>query len=446
MISSQYKLGSDTKSLFAVDILFICISICIFISHVSSLNAQVDLRISGPQSGIPIALPQFCDLGDADSAATSIPATILKDLEIAGIFNVIPPASYIESPGKCPVPGATVFSDWSVIGAEGLVKGSVQEDGDMITAELYLFDVSRQKAVLAKRYQTTKAEVNKVAHKFANEIMKFFTGIPGVFGTRITFVTKAGRYKELAAMDLDGANYRQLTNDKGIVVSPNWSPNGDRIVYTSYRTRKPDLYIMNANGTNARQITNSPSMELGVIFSIDGGALLGSSSVTGTSNLVVFDLNGRIVRNITGGSSIDISPTYAPDGNRIAFCSNRSGGPQIYVANSSGSGAQRVSFAKSNYCTSPTWSPKEEKLAFVCRSGGFQLYLANADGSNVIQLTYEGNNEDPSFSPDGRYLVFSTTSYGGRNLAVISLSNGKIKQISFGRGDDGQPSWGPLVD
>lgn len=414
----------------------------------SDAESQVDIRISGPQAGIPIAIPQLCNEHGAEPYDVQIGDLIARDLDLSGIFKVLPKESYIETPGKCVDPNNVSFTDWSPIGADGLVRGSIRALGpESYGAELYLFDVSRQKMVMGKRYTASGGDVRRIAHKFANEIMLFFTGELGVFGTKIAYTSRVGRFKELFVMNLDGSEVKKLTEDKGLVVSPRWSPRGDRIAYTSYRTKAPDIYTILPEGGTPQQVTSSQSLELGAVFLPDGSGMLASSSASGISNLVLFDMKGRLLRQVTSGASIDVSPSFSPDGSQFTFCSNRSGGPQIYVMSLNGGTARRISFTDSTYCTSPSWSPKGDQIAFVCRKGGNQLFVTSPDGTNPIQLTFDGNNEDPSFAPDGRYLVFSTTALGGgRNIAIVSLSTGRLKGLTTGRSEYAQPVWSPRID
>lgn len=437
----------SVKSLIVKKCFLLVVAFCLLV-QISDTQAQVDIRVSGPQSGIPIAIPQLCNIRGAEPYDAQISDLIARDLDLSGFFKVLPKESYIESPGKCVDPNNVPFSDWSPIGAEGLVRGSIQSTGpESFSAELYLFDVLRQKMVVGKRYTASGGDVRRIAHKFANEIMLFFTGELGVFGTKIAYTSRVGRFKELFIMNLDGTEVKKLTDDKGLVVSPRWSPRGDRIAYTSYRTKAPDVYTILPEGGTPQQVTSSQALELGAVFSPDGSGFLASSSASGVSNLVLFDLRGRMTRQVTSGASIDVSPSYSPDGSQVAFCSNRSGGPQIYVMYMGAGSARRISFTDSTYCTSPVWSPKGDKIAFVCRKGGNQLFVADVDGSNTVQLTFDGNNEDPSFAPDGRYLVFDTTTLGGgRNLAIVSLSTGRMKGLTSGRIENGQPVWSPRID
>lgn len=410
--------------------------------------AQTEINITNPTRQYPVAVPRLCDAGGAAEIAAKIPEVVTKDLRLSGLFQILNPNSFVETPGKCVDPDKVQYSDWSIIGAEGLVRGEIRVVGSIVEAKMFLHDVAQQKAVLGKRYEASPQDFSRIAHRFANEILKYFTGEAGVFGTRLAYVSRVGRFKELFIMDIDGSNIRELTRDKGLVLSPSWAPSGDRILYTSYRSRKPELYYISPEGGSARQITERQGLEIGAKFVPDGSKLITAASVQGVSKIVHLDLAGRLLNKLTQGSAIDVSPTYAPDGSRVAFCSNRGGGPQIYVMSSAGEPARRISFTNSNYCTSPAWSPKGDKIAFVCRSGGNQIFVATPDGGQVTQLTFGGDNEDPSWAPDGRFIAFSSTQGGPKNIAILSLINPSAAptRVSFAKSEDSMPAWSPKVE
>jgi TolB protein len=112
-----------------------------------------------------------------------------------------------------------------------------------------------------------------------------------------------------------------------------------------------------------------------------------------------------------------------------------------------GQGVRRISFVSSNYCTSPVWSPRGDQIAFVCQAdGGHQIYVIAPDGSGAKQLTHGKRNEDPSWSPDGRYLVFATTAFGNNyDLALMLADGSNSRRLTSGVGDDTDPAWSPLV-
>ena len=420
---------------------------------VGSASAQTDIYVNGAARLIPIGLPQLCvQGGDASvqAAAKEIPDLIAKDLDLSGYFEVLNPNAYIEAAGKCGGKEGIVYSDWSVLKADGVARGMIAARNGKIAVEMYLHDVGKQTVVLGKEYEGSAADVSKIAHKFANELMRYYTGEWGPFGTQIAFSTKVGRFKELAMMDLDGSNLRQLTNDKSLSVSVAWSPDATKLVYTSYRNRVPDLFSFDIASRRPSQITNNTKMELGGKFLANSSDVIFSSSDGLQSEIVITNSRGQLLKQLTRSNGIiDVSPHFSKDYSKVAFCSNRAGGPQIYTMNNDGSDVRRVSFVTSNYCTSPSYSPKGDKIAFVCRAdAGFQIFVANVDGSNPQQLTSYGDNEDPDWSPDGRYLVFGSTLGKSSvfSLALIRADGSNLKQLTTGRGGDSQPSWGPQFD
>ena len=408
--------------------------------------AGTDLSVRGSGRLFPIAVPQLCLQGGNSEATRDIPRIIGRDLDLSGYFEVLNPNSYIEAPGKCGPPDGVAYTDWTVIGAEGLVRGVVSGGPEGLKIQMYLLDVNKQQVVLGKEYSGDASQIPRIAHKFANEIMKFFTGEYGVFGTQIAFSSRVGRFKELFVMDMDGSNIRQLTNERGLAISPAWEPSGKRLVYTSYRTRTPDLFLIDVFSRAVRQVTHTPGMEVGAHFTPGGSNLIVSLTEDRDSDLVVLNTSGAVLQRLTPpNGAIDVSPSYSPDGSQMVFCSDRGGGPQIYMMGSDGSNPHRVSFATSNYCTSPRWSPKGDKIVFVCRAdAGFNIFVSSPDGSKPFQLTSSGNNEDPDWSPDGRYITFATTmGRGAYSLALMRSDGSNIRQLTQSRGGDFQPAWGP---
>ncbi|MCI5065811.1 hypothetical protein MRY87_08815 [bacterium] len=421
----------------------------VIFSFISEVSAQTDIFVRGSGKKYPIALPQLCrESGDTGGNRT-IPARIARNLSVSGYFEVLNPNAYIETPGKChSSPSAFAYSDWSVIGAEGLVRGVIRGDDDETILQLYLFDVQRQKLVLGKEYEGDSSQHNLMADRFSNEVLKFFTGTAGVFGSSIVYTSRVGRFKELFIMDVDGSGIRQLTDERGLTIAPAFHPDGSQVLYTSYQRRVPELFVHDILRRRTRILTNGKELEIGGSFSPDGRSLLTAVSLGKQSNIVLMKVDGTPVRKLTAQYGvIDVSPKWSPDGNSVVFCSNRAGGPQIYVMSSDGGSPRRVSFVGSSYCTSPDWSPTGQRIAFVCRAdGGYQLFTARPDGTDPLQLTSSKNNEDPEWSPNGKEIVFATTygKTGSYNIAVIREDGTGFRLLTESRTDDADPTWGPV--
>jgi TolB protein len=410
--------------------------------------AQVRGTIFGPDSrSYPVAISPLKNLAKSASGAdvgVRFADIIARDLALAGYFKLLDRAAYIEKPETSGHTTDSInFDNWSVIGALALVKGAYTLDGDNLTIEARLFDVYQRKQLAGNRYHGPVSQLRRMANKFADEIMKQFTGERGPFDSRFAFVsTRDSRLSEIFVMSPDEGDLQQVTKGQTINKSPSWSPDSRALLYTSYKRHNPDLYSIDLDSGRETLVSQRAGLNLGGKWSPDGSLLAVTVEDHGNSDIVVMDRSGKIVRRLTDNWAIDVSPTWSPDGRQIAFCSDRAGSPQIYVMSADGGPARRVTFT-GTYNSAPAWSPKGDRLAYVSRlDGGFNLFTVKIDGSDMQQLTQgSGNNKDPSWAPDGRYIVFSSSRTGRTKLFVTDAAGAIQVQLTHGGGDDSSPAW-----
>jgi TolB protein len=173
----------------------------------------------------------------------------------------------------------------------------------------------------------------------------------------------------------------------------------------------------------------------------------------GNSDIYSMDIKSRVVEQLTSHPSIDTSPSYSSDGSQITFNSDRSGAQQIYVMKSDGSKAKRISFGQGLYGT-PVWSPRGDLIAFTkIYRGKFYIGVMRSDGTGERLLTENYYQEAPSWSPNGRVLIFYRESRTKKSKTGFSTSSSlwsidltgynerKIKTLT----DASDPAWSGLL-
>jgi TolB protein len=180
-------------------------------------------------------------------------------------------------------------------------------------------------------------------------------------------------------------------------------------------------------------------------WSPDGSKLAVALSRDGMTQVYVVNIDGSGLRRLSNSSGIDTEPQFSADGQSIYFTSDRSGGPQVYKMSAAGGEARRVTFSGS-YNISPRISSDGKSLAYISRRDGkFQLYLQDLTNGQEQRLSDTVKDESPSFSPNGRYLMYATESGRRGTLAVVSV-DGRVKQsLSTQAGDIREPTWGPFM-
>jgi TolB protein len=425
-----------------------------------SASAQAKIYIDITEAGtkqFPLALaPIIVKANDPmmRKAGADFIDTLKRDLELMSVFQIITEKGILEPMSQHEVLQDTKidFSTWKMIDALAFTKGALTGNPNKLVFEVYLYDTLAQKEILAKRYSGAVDQVKKMAHSFGNTMMESLLGEKGIFDTRIAFVCKPDKAKELCLMDFNGDNYEVVTNQRTIVLSPTWNPTNRTIYYTAFdkKTDKPQLYSYDTAQRFAKRISDYPGMTIGLSY--DPVQKLLATSLTQDGNAEIYLLNnyGDIVKRITDNKKvIDVSASFSPDGKEIVFVSDRDGSSQIYVMNRDGSQVKRRSFKGRNN-TSPAWSPKGDKIAFagMDTDGQFDILVMNTDGSGMNRLTYDSrNNEDPTWSPDGNLIGFTSNrktkdNPNGKNQIFIMRPDGSRQtQITFNNYDHSMPSW-----
>ncbi|MFH1930189.1 MAG: Tol-Pal system beta propeller repeat protein TolB [Pseudomonadota bacterium] len=393
-----------------------------------------------------IAIPDFKNLSrnnENPELVRDLPGVISNDLDCSGYFTPMDKEAFLADNDASSTLEDVRFKDWSVIGAELLLKGSYTCIGRNVEVEIRLFDVFWGRQILSKRALGDISSYRSLMHRLGNDIILALTGREGIFLTKLTFVGNASGHKEIYMCEYDGHGVQQITTDKSISLLPRWSPDGKKIMYNSYKDGGPLLYMKDVSSGTVKRISTRPGLNIGACWTPDGQRVALTLSNKGIPDIFIIDLNGKIIKQVTNHWGIDVSPTFSPDGNQIAFVSNRSGSPQIYLVDLISGREERLTF-EGNYNTSPAWSSLN-RIAFVSQDAGhYDIYTMDPNGGRLRRLTEDGgNNEDPCWSPDGRYITFSSDRKGRYHLYLMNANGLNQRRITFLKGDQTAPSWAP---
>jgi len=410
-------------------------------------DAQLQIEITeyaGKQT--PVAVVPFGWEGEEPTAPFDITAVIAADLSRSGRFAPIPEGDMLQKPTT----GIEMdFDDWSILAVEAVVIGKVTQTGaNAYSVQFQLFDVFRGEQLVGYRMPASRGTMRRVAHRAADMIYEKLTGIPGVFGTKVAYVTAEGRDDNrlytLVVADAVGANEITIMESTDPIMSPAWSPDSRRLAYVSFENNISTIYVQTLRTGNRIKVSSRAGINGAPAFSPDGRKLvLTLGGIDGNLDINIMDLASRQVTRLTTNRSIDTEGTWAPDGRSIYFTSDRSGGPQVYRIGVNGGSPERVTF-EGSYNARPRLSPDGSRLAMVhLDRGNYRIAVLDLDSRDLLVLSGGRQDESPSFAPNSDSLIYATRQ--GRNGVLETVSaDGLVRQrLASGQGDVREPVWSP---
>lgn len=289
---------------------------------------------------------------------------------------------------------------------------------------------------------------------------------------RIAFTSDRDGDFEIYAMQRDGTDIQQLTFNDSLEAYPAWSPTGDVIAFTSNINGPRDIYLIDSDGLNLTNLTNSPDLsETMPSWSPDGERVAFSGWAGDGASIYIMDVySATAIQMIASEYAYNIFPTWSPDGTQLAFISTEN---LIASGDSSGvfemsivtiSSGERVDIQRIADYANPDWSWANGKIVFYDEGTYYtNLNIIEPDGTDRISINnetypdadppYPRADENPSWSPDGAFIVFDSTVFsdidphcGDRDIYLINSNGGGVVNLTPNTmSNDIQPSWQRIV-
>ncbi|MBF0488217.1 MAG: Tol-Pal system beta propeller repeat protein TolB [Nitrospirae bacterium] len=411
-----------------------CLLVVALLCLTENVAARVYIDINSPGlKRLPIAVLDFAGIAEG----TELADIIKSDLDFTGLFVFINKNAFIED-------ATAPFNpdNWKPLGIDAVVKGTAEAEADgSLSVVASVYDVVESSNILKKKYASRKDLIRPLAHKIADDIYEALTGQKSCFGSRIVFIGQEGDRKSIYLMDYDGQRVKKIVSKGDVTMKAHWSPDGKKLFYSSLRNGRWGIYELDFDTVSEEKLFSSGATDLAGDVTQDGNYLLFSSSGKGSPNLYRLHLGTKIVTRLTHSDHIEVSPSASPDGKSIVYVADKSTVPQLYIMSTDGMDSRRLTF-EGGYNTTPEWSRSGDLIVYSGREGGrFQIYTIKPNGTELKQLTDTGSNEEPSFSPDGRLITFTSDRDGVKGVYVMTVNGDGQKRISPRNIRAFGPSW-----
>ncbi len=408
--------------------------------------------VGGDSGALPVAILPFEWNGPkALRPDVSLRGIVGDDLYRSGRFLPILPKTADQFQGR--FDDGIDFSTWRDRGVTSVVVGSWNTTADGYVVRFRLFDAFREQQLIGYSFSVEPGQLRRVAHEISDAIFERLINIPGIFSTRIAYITQreedAGDIYTLNVADSDGFDARTVVSSKSPIMSPAWGPDGRNIAYVSFEAvERSAIYIQDIYTGKRIRASSAAGINGAPAWSPDGKKLALTLSYKGNPDIYILHIATGNLTQLTVNHGIDTEPAWHPSGETIFFTSNRSGSVQVYEISARGGTARRVTF-EGTYNANAVPSPDGNTLAFVHSPSGKRFYISKLDlrYGTIETLTLGVLDESPDFSPNGRMIIYARS--GGRDgdiLSSVSIGGETTQDLTVGGGVRlRDPTWSPYL-
>ncbi len=211
--------------------------------------------------------------------------------------------------------------------------------------------------------------------------------------------------------------------------APAWSPDGTQLVFArgSYvADGARGIYVIDADGSNEHRLAEGALADAPA-WSPDGKSILYSSITDGSYAIMAVDADGKApARAVVNLPGYDAFPAWSPDSRTITFTSDYRAYDflnDLYQADADGKNVRPFLlgpfFAPVQFYFQASWSPDGKQIALVACPWGYTtckeksaIAVINADGSGYRTIANAGGYAKPTWTRDGRYIIFAASADG----------------------------------